>query len=529
MKKALLLAVIALTLFGCKTPIQAPDNPKPATENGGAGDNDPQPQHVVVSDQWKALLPETYGINTQTANGPSWSDQLFMTRLAGLSLGNMRYPGGTIGNYWDWKTGAIKAVDDKDPAKGPTKGNMSSNNIYRPEELDNGVIASGAMPIFMVNMLTSNLSYQMEMLASAAGMGLPIKYVELGNEFYLSYTQGGDATYKDPATGLYDKYGDYANVPYHYATAKQYADTCEYYISEIHKLYPDAKIAFQGVVDDPTAAYFKNSPRTVNWNADMKRYITSTKYLTIHDYPNIDDYPNHGTRTPAGALKITLDQYKADMAFVAATYPGYKVWFTEYNNKTDSNNGGFRRNLYAGMWIHGIISSLSTAYLMTSPQVEITCIHDIASGITSGLVFAGDTKITVAWNDASQVTGKNLEYTASGVAHSLLGRVALGAESVQPLSVTSNPVISTEKGNIESLQGALFKQGDATRMFVVNASDKATTLGIANLTGISTVETATAASPTSFILSSADYNIDKKIRFADKTVDLPPWSITIIY
>jgi len=38
--------------------------------------------------------------------------------LIGLKPGTIRYPGGAIGNYTDWRTGQYMQVDARDPEKG---------------------------------------------------------------------------------------------------------------------------------------------------------------------------------------------------------------------------------------------------------------------------------------------------------------------------------------------------------------------------------------------------------------------------
>ena len=536
--------IAALMVFGCKESTTTLAN-LPPTDTGNSDiistesyygdgsipaapvvdytDQDSQTRHIVLSQNWKQLHRDIYGVNGQTANTPAIdTNPDFLTKIGGLSLGNFRWPGGTIGNYFDWRTGKTKAIDAKDPNGGPTQGNMTQRNTYGLSQLKWVLNAAGATPIFMLNMLTDILPNQLEMLSTAKQMGMPIKYIELGNEFYLSYAQGGDNT-----TG---KLGDYANVPYHYPTAKSYADSCEYYIAEIKKRFPEAMVAFHGVIDEPTQVWFNSSPRSVEWNKVMKQCITSTNIVIMHDYPNVDDYPNHGVRTPAGALKITLDTHKANRSFIETTYPGYEVWFTEYNNKTDTNGSGFRRNLYAGQWIHGMIASLTTAYLLSCPQVKLTCIHDIVSGVSACLIYDNETNIPVSWdNTSTRVTGKTNEYSAAGVAHALLGKVAKGSDWMQLISVTNNPMMTTEKGNIETLHGAIFYSGNTTRAFIVNLSDQMQRIGVANLRGVSTVESHHTESLNKFILTSTDCSQETITHFTAQTIDLHPFSITIMY
>jgi len=109
----------------------------------------------------------------------------------------MRYPGGTIGNYMDWRTGQFMYTDARDPNKGPVYGTYKGKdhrkikiNTYRPEELKNAIDLNGATPIYMVNMLTDTLGSTLEMLAHCEEIGLPVKYIELATSFILPTLQG---------------------------------------------------------------------------------------------------------------------------------------------------------------------------------------------------------------------------------------------------------------------------------------------------------------------------------------------------
>ena len=111
-------------------------------------------------------------------HSPSWDNPNAVNAAVQFNPGTLRYPGGTVANYWDWQTGWF--------LPGAPSGFLSApQSIYRLHELQIAVRATGAIPIYVLNLLTSDLSTQLEMLSTAQSMGLPVQFVELGNEFYL--------------------------------------------------------------------------------------------------------------------------------------------------------------------------------------------------------------------------------------------------------------------------------------------------------------------------------------------------------
>ena len=65
---------------------------------------DPDPVHLSVRQDAKPVDDWIFGYNTQSIKGPGWEREDFIGRITELNPGNFRYPGGTVGNFWDWKT-----------------------------------------------------------------------------------------------------------------------------------------------------------------------------------------------------------------------------------------------------------------------------------------------------------------------------------------------------------------------------------------------------------------------------------------
>ena len=462
----------------------------------------------------RTVNPDIYGFNTQTAAGPSWSDPKFMDMLRELRPANLRYPGGTIGNYMDWSTGQYMAKDLRDPAlkapRKPLNGPDGSKTIttYRLEELKNGIQATGAAPIYMVNMLTDVLSSTESMLARAVSLGLPVKYIELGNEFYLSYTQGGSA----PNT-----LGDYC-TPFHYPTAQSYADEAKRYITEIKKLYPDVKIAYNAVVDEPKQTWFNSSPRTVEWNSVMKAANMGADAVVIHLY-------SENSSTPEGLIANSLSKVATFNDFTASTWPGMRIWVTEYNVKCDKLDNGDYRNAFAGQWVHGLNSAIYTAELMLSPQVDLLCFHDIAADVPAAVIFAQNGDIPTSQSGGGRVPVSAMTFSASGYAFTMLGYAAQGATQIAKLSASPAQTV----GAIDALFGYLFT-GSNRRALLVNLSAESRAIDSRIPAGsgaaVSSIQYSAPALTT--VVNSADKLTRAEVALTGNKVTLPPYSITVL-
>ena len=137
----------------------------------------------------RTVTPTLLGLNAENTTGPRWDNSQLDAVLKNFAPGVLRYPGGTSANYWDWRQGWFQPgkkwpaeppapVDDMIPVFG-----VALN-------------AAGSAPMFILNVLTyqgavgtdaenaAMLADQLKFLHAAAAAGMPVKYVELGNEMY---------------------------------------------------------------------------------------------------------------------------------------------------------------------------------------------------------------------------------------------------------------------------------------------------------------------------------------------------------
>ncbi|MFZ9943023.1 MAG: hypothetical protein ACO3O0_05390, partial [Bacteroidia bacterium] len=88
-----------------------------------------------------------FGFNAQQIRGPIPSDQDFLKSVNQLHPAVLRYPGGTVASYWDWKAGWFK---DEIPLKKDWR--EIRKNPIRLEDLKAACDATGSKALLVLNM-----------------------------------------------------------------------------------------------------------------------------------------------------------------------------------------------------------------------------------------------------------------------------------------------------------------------------------------------------------------------------------------
>jgi hypothetical protein len=118
-------------------------------------------------------------------SGTGWAGTCLLANIDNVSFCELRYPAGTVANYWNWYDGWF--LPNKKMQTGYSL--MPRFENYVPKDCDIPTFAVAAKkaavtPIFNINLLTSDKFYQAAMLYRARALNLSIQNLELGNEFY---------------------------------------------------------------------------------------------------------------------------------------------------------------------------------------------------------------------------------------------------------------------------------------------------------------------------------------------------------
>lgn len=287
-----------------------------------------------------------YGFNGEISKSPNWSNTNFLDAVAKLNLGIIRYPGGSVANIWDWKTGQVLNQE----VLYTKQNNKILNNKYTSEhdieDLRLLVNKTGCDVIFILNMVTKNLEDQISMLETAQAMGIPVKWVELGNEFYLKENSG----------------------KHKFETPSDYGKTAEQWIDVIKSKFPTAKIAVIGSDEQ-------------DWNQDVLKNAAEADAITYHIYPfpkDIIDESGINFSKLYENVQVKLRSFNSPLK----TIP---VWVSEYNihwaflpNKTSIEKHKIQN--YAFTWGQALASLLMTSEITSfSNNIEMIINHGLAN------------------------------------------------------------------------------------------------------------------------------------------------------
>ena len=407
--------------------------------------------------------------------------------LAALAPATVRWPAGTSANYWVWTKG--QPVGDPYMTPNPTP----DFHTYLPD-LEKAYNQTHVPPVFVLNVMTDSLADQEKMLAQAKTDGIPIDYVELGNELDLCFNS------------------DYAK---YFPTGTDYGSTVVGPWSlALHSLYPGLQIAAVAGYEDPTNACVRD--RT--WNLDTQNAVAATvangtgrepdAYI-MHVHPT---YPNALTSSNVGTFLAGPDSWPARVQKTAtqSDFPLPKpVWLTEVSFSLSDTFANPPQDTY-GVALYN--SSLLMQLAAGAPATDLAEFW-AAFGSENSYAYTADPKNNVP-----------LALTPDGLAMQWLAQAGSKATSVTPLTFTGGPTIGTGS---PGLVGVSFSGSGATHTVLLNLSSTAVTVPVS--TG-GPVPAGTyqqvAGDPTAIVRTAASLN--PTTVSAGGTLTLPAYSISKI-
>ncbi|WP_422860767.1 choice-of-anchor D domain-containing protein [Flagellimonas sp. S174] len=471
--------------------------------------------------------PNIIGCNNNTTLiEEPWNSQNRLASLIESRVTNLRFPGGTVSENWDYRN------DTFFPPKGtpgsedgwidPTQmigfvKSIVENGTGRTNSVENFSKAQKAnnfQPVYVMNMTTPGLDYysekfgvpedsetfqplqpdwwrafedrlqrNLEMLRRAEASGMPVQFIELSNEVYFGagkYQFLNFQGFREDNAGF------------------GYPEACHYFITEIKKEFPNAKFA--------AVAYFdtegSEGRRKDFWNGYVIPRLDSNLVdaLTMHAY--IESNPNQTAtnqtelNTMLNSFRTVFDQAKINTDFAnVVTADNWDVWWTEYMPNFFNIGPGVNQDRFS--WENALVVNYNIASYLELPSSELLQMHEF-SGMTT--------------NDGG--------INAVGRAISLASLATAGMNQRQELSFSG---ISNLAGtNVPELFGFSFSNNNNKNFWITNASDEVKTLDISNLGFSGKVVHQSAGT-----LGSNNDPMETVI-LPDSTIELPPNSITTL-
>jgi chitodextrinase len=496
----------------------------------------------------RSLSPDFLGYNND-AGTTVMNNAAFAPALQQLDPETLRGPvGGTAADYLNWQTGQYFITSNTVPFIKPGQPNPA----YQLSDYINALKDVHANAIFNVNVMTycpvsntnpastsaagvsctqaqacgpvpSNyttsctntdetwgLNFQIAMLKQAQSMGVPIKYIELGNEV----SNGG------------------ADYHYYFPSAQSYINKVNAWIPVLKADFPGTQIAIVGAsggICQQGLNFTQNGAGTIAWNQAIGSQVQGENAIVFHTYytsnitpgGSVANAPDLSTMLSTGTQTCYKNLQSQDLPYLPS---GVSAWVTEWNLWSDTTQ------VEHGSWAQGLTQADYALDLVRLPQVSLTDAHDLVggSGQVYGALFpnASSYKTTA---EAGKIIGapsplpttQALGMSGGGFVLGALERSLHGATNTTTLTFSSTPDVAGT--SVPALMGQSFTVSGKTNLYFVNTSAGSETLSLGSLSGNYSV-LQYASDPANFITGNS--SIPANTSTATNSITLPAYSVT---
>lgn len=446
-----------------------------------------------------ALAPHFFGVNIENSYSnpvPSWNDPRLQRAIKETGIETVRFPGGDVSNYWDWKNGTVYSLGKA----GKTQDTLAA--------LVNLSHATGTFPIYCINVMTLNnavlqrsnlpqaMAGQLQMLDAAHSMHLPVEGLELGNEFFWSSPDHDKA----------------------FPTAAEYASEMNEWTTTLKRAYPNARIASVGSIPSSGDA------RTRNWNSAVVGKIRDVNAVTLHRYDNIVDGGVWNAVSPDAVLGNVFNDWGKIVSGEVNPIEKAKlrIWVTEFGGLKDCTSNAH----FTGTWLEALYQAQMAIQFLSTPSIDQIELYNV-TGSTSSLMFQNTSSY---WDGC---LNKNITFhgtagdlTATGQAYALIGSALKQAKNVYPVAFPETPVIHPKSDtSYPSVTGVAFT-GAKNQWLLLNLASKPLTLRYPGM-GHGSIESLYASSLMT-VVASEHILTHGTHSFDGRSFVLPPFSVNRI-
>jgi hypothetical protein len=331
------------------------------------------------------ILPARFGgFNTPVMWDIPYEDPRLRPLVSALRPALLRFPGGTIANYWNWRSGRVEVGADMmgNFAVGARKAVELHPEGASFEDFNAFSRAVGAETVLVLNLETSSVDDQVAWIKRLADAGVTPSRIEMGNEFYF-----------EPLMAMGS--GKPAKTP----SQTKALEVSRQVAAAIAPYAANAKIAVQS-----SGSRYSQGDRMAGFMAPFDDQLTDEPWfqaVTWHIYPEISstmglelavggatraDMPERfrsasflesaDAELALTALLARVEEgSRRQAAFLRAKAPGKEVWVTEWG--TGENLAYYRgeRPVVTGLWIHVLARQLMC--LLREPNVTMALNHSL--------------------------------------------------------------------------------------------------------------------------------------------------------
>jgi hypothetical protein len=470
----------------------------PATSTADEASN---PISVSESTEPRMIPSDFFGYTTgfETILGDYWHNQDFLDTVSRLQPGNLLYPGSIVANYWDWEKGWFTPWGES-----PFNQIVGVRPIpNRLEDFYQVIKTSGVTPIFNLNLLSASLESQIRMLRHAQELGMKVKYIELGSQFYSSQA-------------------DYVKK---FPTGKDYGLVASRWIVALRKEFPDAQIAVDGVIADDQST---TDVRLANWNKEIFQTLHGADALTLQVYTSFDDSTvKESKENLSSAVPLVLGTSfqvggSLTQRKITDLPSGMRLWITEYNYYD-------QKIPIQGTWLHGLFLAAQSLLFLDDRRIDLITNSRLIGKADFGAIFSDEHGFQfdpVQELVATPPPTLPLTDTASGSALTYLGEAMRGSQNVRKLVFSPKaPELDQEGNNYPSLLGYSFNGSDGEKVILLNLSDTSYPVNLDSIFSQEITFKQLSGDPLTQI-SNPNLLLAVKGEKTSANLTLPPYSIT---
>ncbi|MBB3697206.1 choice-of-anchor D domain-containing protein [Flammeovirga yaeyamensis] len=373
---------------------------------------------ISGEDEGVKILPDMAGYNNNTTNifNP-WSNDARRNTWVKTNSPLIRYPGGTVSTYWDHRKGRLFGMpegneiditnDDLRPfvqrkhvINWVTTFTRGSNPMYDLKLLYDEM-NGGTNVMFVLNMVTPGADYYeklwgrsvnqspesddwwammddrfanaLAMLEQAEQNGIPVKYIEFGNEYFFGIGPSGTGSNGGAAVEPYSA-GSSSDSKMRGAfpgDGVSYASAVNNWAAKLKALYPNARLAATGSdnnSDSPSRRNSWNEKVITQIDRDLVEAVSFHIYGGVHEGSVTEDAHELGL-----ALKSLKESWEFD-SLRSKMPDDMEYWFTEFDLSSNNSAQGEKT------WGLGLATIFQSNNWMKNGNLGLLAFHQFADG-----------------------------------------------------------------------------------------------------------------------------------------------------
>lgn len=444
------------------------------------------------------MYPKMAGYNSNTTNlVDPWSQTGRQESWIKGSSGLIRYPGGTVSTYWDCEKGRLFGMnEDIDISDGPIQYFVQKKHVINwVVTFNNGVNSVPDLNelvketkhdtevMFVLNMVTPGADYYekkwdrtinqnpqsndwwsmmddrynraMVMLEEAEDLGIPIKYIEFGNEYFFGVSNSGTganggSTVEPYSAGSLNDSKISGAFPF---SGQAYAAAVNNWSAKLKTRFPGVKLCAIG-----SDANSDNASRRNDWNEKVLKDVDPdlVDAVSFHIYGGFGDGDVISNENNlAKAISHWKEKWVEDS--IRSKMPkGFDYWFTEFDGSSNKANDG------ESSWGLGLATISSALRWLSSGNLGIINFHQFTDAGGSGTL------------------------KAFGRAYSYLGKATNNCSSASRLKLTGTTILAEHVEDIEGWKFSNNPEGDERYLFI-NYSGTPKTISLQGINRVSGV------------------------------------------